>query len=988
LKNALQEKCRFCRNRYSSIDGLSAIEKTRVPPAFFFHDKYSGAFHLPEKRPPVLIHWYIPAIVRIIEKVEKNNMSNFFKTQTLLFVAATALLLLCGAFSLVSAGFPVRSGFCANPATNWKSALLSGNGRMGIMVCGGALDDTVIFDANTLYQPKTQNAYVPDISSVQEAVKDDIMAGNCKAAAQRQLDALHAGNAVDGGEGARHAGYKMLLSIPAGGTISKYSRSCNFETGEISVQWTDDRGAWTRKAFVSRSDSCVVQYFTAPTNGKINCSIQLSSDLSNKPASWTFTNIVDTLNLNMRVKYQTAAGDQGYEGVTRVIQKGGTKSVSGTILTISNADTLLLLTRLARYASNCTNLFTQKNIQNQLSSLTADYASLTNRHTAIIQPIYNRVKIDLGGDPSDRALSNEALMLKQVNSTTPVKAFWERAFDAGRYYYLSASCSETPPAGVGVWTGDFSPEWGGYYHTDANLNVTIGGGNIGDMPEAMEGYFNLIEGWVGDWKYNATHILGCRGLLPDGNGPAGAGNGLELGLSIDFPYQYFTGRTGWLLYPFWEHYLVTGDKTFLSNRLYPLLQQMGYFYEDFLKRTDSNGNYIFVGSISPENAPSNATSPLVINSTIDIAGAKFLLKTVIAASNQLGVEQGAGQGIERWTAILNKLPPYLINSDGALKEWSWPSLSDKYNHRHISHLITVWPLKEISPEETPALMAPALKALQLRGYEDGSGHGVLMRALVGAGLKDKASVYANIMMLLKNNFLYSSLFSSHFNINNSNTFWSDVANTLPTIMMEMLVDSKPGVIELLPAVPDQIDNGTIVGIKARNRTTVQNLNWNLNTKVVSVTLNSVIDQDIKLINRRGIAAIQTSAPVKSPTPASDSTIARVVTLKAGQATTITIGFVPGAVTAFVPAMAGDPAGAHDFNLLVKRNRITFDLPSRLPVTLAIYSPDGRKIYAIVNSPFEKGSHSISMGDRVISAGCYFLQLTVGNRRVMQSFVRE
>jgi alpha-L-fucosidase 2 len=896
---------------------------------------------------------------------------------------APMLLFICGLiFSNALAEFPARSGFCANPATNWKNALLSGNGRMGLMVCGGSLSDTVIFDANDFYQPKTQNAYVPDITSVQELVKDDCMAGNYRAGAQRQLDALHAGNAVDGGEGARHAGYKMLLNMTSSGTISNYSRSCNFETGEILVKWTDGSGNWTRKAFVSRTDSCAVQLVTAPTNGKLNCTVQLSGDLSNKPASWTFTPVVDTNYLNMRVKYQAAAGDQGYEGVTRIIQKGGTKSANGGILTITNADTVVLLTRLDRYTANCTNLFNQKNIQSRLLSLPADYASLLSRHAAVHQTIYDRVKIDLGGDPADRLLSNEALLQKQVNSAVPIKACWERAFDAGRYYYLSASCDQTPPAGVGVWTGDFSPEWGGYFHTDANLNVTIGGGNIGDMPEAMEGYFSLIEGWLTDWKYNATHILGCRGYLPDGNGPAGAGNGLELGLSIDYPYQYFTGRTGWLLYPFWEHYLVTGDKTFLTNRLFPLLQQMGYFYEDFLKRTDGNGKYVFVGSISPENSPSNSTSALSINSTIDIAGAKFILKALIAACNELGMEQGAGQGVERWTAVLNKLPPYLINSDTALKEWSWPSLTDKYNHRHISHLITVWPLKEINPEETPALMAPALKALKLRGYEDGSGHGVLMRALVGAGLKDKSTVLTNVMMLLKNNFLYSSLFSSHFNINNTSCFWSDVANTLPTIMMEMLVDSRPGVLELLPAVPDQLDIGTISGIKARNRTTVQSLSWDLNKKVVSVTVNSAIDQDMRIINRRGIAVIQTTAPVKSTTPAADS-IARIVTLKANQATTIVIGFVPGAVKAIKGNAIGGMSGLRDFGLTVHRLGISFILPGTMPVTIAMYSLLGRKVSGLTNTTMGKGAHAVSWENRLLPAGYYFLHFKAAGRQVIK-----
>ena len=140
-------------------------------------------------------------------------------------------------------------------------------------------------------------------------------------------------------------------------------------------------------------------------------------------------------------------------------------------------------------------------------------------------------------------------------------------------------------------------------------------------------------------------------------------------------------RKAWLLYPFWEPYLITGDTNFLLNQLYPLLKDMGNFYEDFFDpNVNTNGNYILAGSVSPENQPSNLAVSLVNNSTFDISGAKFCLTTLIQTCNILGLEQGPGQGVATWTDILNKLPPYLIggptNSDGALQEWTWPGLND------------------------------------------------------------------------------------------------------------------------------------------------------------------------------------------------------------------------------------------------------------------------------------------------------------------------
>ena len=47
--------------------------------------------------------------------------------------------------------------------------------------------------------------------------------------------------------------------------------------------------------------------------------------------------------------------------------------------------------------------------------------------------------------------------------------------------------------------------------------------------------------------------------------------------------------------------------------------------------------------------------------------------------------------MERWNAILQKLPAYRINNDGALAEWVDPAYPDIYNHRHNSHLYPVFP---------------------------------------------------------------------------------------------------------------------------------------------------------------------------------------------------------------------------------------------------------------------------------------------------------
>jgi hypothetical protein len=308
---------------------------------------------------------------------------------------------------------------------------------------------------------------------------------------------------------------------------------------------------------------------------------------------------------------------------------------------------------------------------------------------------------------------------------------------------------------------------------------------------------------------------------------------------------------------------------------------MGVFYEDFLKLTDENGKYIFAGSISPEAQPAGLGFSLVNNSTFDIAGAKFCLATLIEICNKFGYEQG----VERWSAILDKLPPYLINSDGALSEWSWPSLKnrDGYGHRHSSHLIAVWPLNEISKEKTPVEYEAARTGLNRKdaySYE-GAGHGILHAALHAANLNNGQSVNSKLLRLIKEDFFYSGLASAHYK--DFSVFCTDVCNTVPAIMMEMLVNSKNDVIELLPALPESLLKGSVSGIKTRNRATVERLEWDLENGAVNCRIKSDIDQNITLILRDGLLSVSGNVKI-SPSAAGEH--ARTLELKAGKTANI------------------------------------------------------------------------------------------------------
>ncbi|WP_181802692.1 glycosyl hydrolase family 95 catalytic domain-containing protein [Streptomyces shenzhenensis] len=771
-------------------------------------------------------------------------------------------------------------------ASAWTDGFLTGNGEYGAVYYGAPTLEKMIFNYHRLVLPNGTRTTLPPVNSGKlEAARDLALSGDYAGAAS----AFANGWSLKWTQ-TFHPGYELQFSTPGMTTVNDFARITDFRTGEVTHSWTDDYGTWRRQVFVSRADRVIVHQLLPADGRTVDTTISVNTALDGVPSSVTFATTATVTSgdgyLNLRGTYPSG-GAYGYEGVTRVVVSGSNASVtaSGTTLVVAKATKVLLLTKLDRY-ENSTD-WNAKPLQSALAALTADYTTLLSGHTPLHQAMYDRSSIDLGVSTADRQLSTSELITRQNADTSALDiALLERMYDSGRYLFVSSS-GILPPRLTGLWTGTWSGSWADDFTTDANINLQVAGGNILDLGDAMEGYFNLVLGQLADWRTNATNLYGARGYLAPSRTDGEYGHMLHFN-NGSFPGQCWTGGADWMLYPLLEHYEVTGDAGFLKNKLGPALMELALFYEDFLTRTDSDGNVVFVPSFSMENTPTSTGQSFSINATGDITAGKHALQAAVGAANTLNLEQGSGEGVERWTALLARLPAYTINSDGALAEWSWSGLTDRYDHRHVQHMYGAWPLHEINPEDEPDLVKYARTALDKRGDANYSAHGSLHRALSRARLKDGSGVYSNLLKILGRNMVWRSLMTSH---NPSLDIYNcDAANTIPAVLAEALVHSRPGVLEILPALPDQLATGTIKGVRGRNRITISSLTWDTSARTATVKLTSGIDQDITFICRRGITSITTGATVTTSALGSH---ARVVSLTAGTSTTITIGLLTG-----------------------------------------------------------------------------------------------
>jgi len=492
----------------------------------------------------------------------------------------------------------------------------------------------------------------------------------------------------------------------------------------------------------------------------------------------------------------------------------------------------------------------KEKLHESLAALPASYEALLKPHADVHGEMFRRVRFDIGGKQGAGRTTEQ--IIAQAEKSGPTPEYLELIFATGRYCLISSS-GELPPTLMGIWGDTWKPMWWGHYTNDSNLNLAISNGSVGNLPEMMESYFGWIETLYPDWERNAQRFYGCRGYM------GAIAHGWRHGLAIA-GWQQWTGASGWLGAYFWQHYLLTGDREFLKDRVVPLLENVVLFYEDFLQGMENEeGKFLIYPSVSPENRSLN--TPGAPNATSEIAIIRASFTSLIEAYRELGIKSDRIPELERF---LEKVPDYRINEDGAIAEWSYPGVQDNYNHRHNSHLHAVYPGVDINPS-TPELYEAAKRAIVKRneaGQGNKSAHGFMELGFVGSRLQDPSIVWKMLNDYAKGKFIYRGFISSH---NPDHRIYNlDSILALPAIMTEMCLYSRPGELILLPGIPvNELPQGEIRGILARKAITVEQLKWDIPAKTIRIKLKSRSDQTVKISSRLEIEKIVAKTATKS-----------------------------------------------------------------------------------------------------------------------------
>jgi len=705
------------------------------------------------------------------------------------------------------------------PASEWMQAVPIGNGRLGAMIYGGIETETIALNEITFWsgQPD-ENQELPcgkeKLTEIRKLFFDGKLKEGNEMAARYLSGQPHSfGSHLPVGD------LKFTFSYP-NDQISDYKRTLDIENALSTVTFKANNINYKREYFCSNPDDILVTKFSADSKSCV--SFDLSLDLLQEADIETKG---DELVFSGQVSFpKQGPGGVKFYGKIKIQLIGGDIQSEKDRLKVINADEAIVWVDI--HTDYKKPDFEQKCNQSIEKIASKNYNDVKQNHVEDYTNLFSRVELYLGESEADNLPTDERW--RRVKEGKPDAGLDALFFQYGRYLLISCSRENSPlPANLqGLWNDNLACNmpWTCDYHLDINTEQNYWAANITNLHECNTPLFNYIEDLSIAGEKTAMKVYGSPGwvahTVANVWGYTAPGQGITWGL-------HPTGGV-WLATHLWEHYLYTKDADFLREKAYPLLKKSAVFFQDYLVQNPHNG-YMMTG---PSNSPENsfmfegADLALSMMPTGDKVLLSELYNACIQSSEILGVDKEFAEQLKN---NLKKFPAYQISKNGALQEWFEDYEEAHPNHRHTTHLLSLYPFSQITLEKTPDLAKAAEQTIKNRlsaeGWEDTEWSRANMICLY-ARLKQPQEAYTSVKMLQQNLMRENLLTISPPGIAmaEEDIFVFDGNQAGIAGMTEMLLQNHQGYIEFLPALPDEWKMGYFKGLCVKGGAEVD-LRW-------------------------------------------------------------------------------------------------------------------------------------------------------------------